>query len=255
MQIKEIRHPKSLKGLFIFLSLLCSSFLSKSQTTYLTKGDKQNILLERMEIKLGDDSILNFSKTKPFSRKNIINTVEKYYGPASFVFGVGEIPLTLDSIQLDRDTRASCFSRVDIYNMRSFFLNNNEWVKYEREFFKSKKAIWKSFYKTPANLYEVHIKDFDLIVNPVIQFVVSKEQNNNQHLFLNTRGLYVRGKIASKIGYYAYLTDNQERDPAYVQQWVDKRKAVPGQGYYKSFKTRGYDYCDASGYFTFNVTK
>jgi hypothetical protein len=100
------------------------------------------------------------------------------------------------------------------------------------------------------------VKDFDLIVNPVIQFMVSKEKNNDQRLFLNTRGLYVRGKIANKLGYYAYLTDNQERDPLYVQQWINDRKSVPGNGFYKTFKAAGgVDYFDAEGYFTFKAAK
>jgi len=41
----------------------------------------------------------------------------------------------------------------------------------------------------------------------------------------------------------------------YVRDWVNRRKAVPGQGFYKPFKTTGYDYFDARGYFTFNVTR
>jgi hypothetical protein len=40
-----------------------------------------------------------------------------------------------------------------------------------------------------------------------------------------------------------------------VQAWEDKFQSVPGAGYYKSFKGTGYDYFDARGYFTFNVTK
>src|SRR5690606_29713739 len=106
------------------------------------------------------------------------------------------------------------------------------------------------------NLYEVHVKDFDLVINPVFQYTLSKESDNNQDLFLNTRGLTIRGRIANKIGFSAYLTDNQERDPAYVQRWINDRDAVPGAGYYKSFKAAGgVDYFDARGYFTFNVTK
>jgi hypothetical protein len=65
----------------------------------------------------------------------------------------------------------------------------------------------------------------------------------------------VRGRIANKIGFYAYITDNQEKDPMYVRDWVNRRKAVPGQGFYKDFKGTGYDYFDARGYFTFNITK
>ena len=71
----------------------------------------------------------------------------------------------------------------------------------------------------------------------------------------NTRGVAVRGRINNKIGFYSYITDNQERDPSYVRQWVSDRRAVPGNGLYKAFKGTGYDYFDARGYITFNVAK
>ena len=224
----------------IFLSLLFFiPIVTISQTTYLPFGDKQYILLERLEIKAQKDSILNFSKIKPFSREQVINGVNSY---------VQRYGNTLSNTD-------AYLSKTDAYNLRSLYINNLEYLSVaDREMYKSKKPL-RRFYQTPANLYEVHVKDFDLIVNPVIQYVVSKENNNSQHLFLNTRGFNVRGKIANKIGFYAYLTDNQERDPMYVQQWVNERQALPGQGYYKSFKTTGYDYFDARGYFTFGVTK
>lgn len=151
----------------------------------------------------------------------------------------------------------SSLSKTDLYNREGIFRNNLEFLSPEdRLKYASKKPVAKSFYKTPANLYEVHVKNFDLIVNPVFQFTVSKEKSNDQRLFLNSRGLYVRGKIANKIGYYAYLADNQERDPLYVQQWISDRRAVPGEGFYKTFKAAGgVDYFDAEGYFTFKAAK
>ena len=121
--------------------------------------------------------------------------------------------------------------------------------------FQTKKPVLKNFYTSPANLYEVHVKDFDLVINPVIQVTVSKEKDNSESLFQNTRGLTLRGRIANKIGFATYLTDNQERLPFYVRDFVSARKAVPGAGFYKDFKTTGYDYFDARGYLTFNVTK
>lgn len=216
---------------FFFLAFLPTMLVA--QTTYLSQGDKQTMLLERLEIKAGRDSILNFSKTKPFSRKMLVSGIKSYLASSPVL------------------------SKVDEYNIKSVFLNNLEWVSpEERGQYQSKKPIWKNFYRTPANLYEVHVTDFDLFVNPVIQYVISKEKDNDQSLFLNTRGLTIRGRIASKIGFSAYLTDNQERDPVYVQQWIQGRLAVPGAGYYKDFKDPGgYDYFDARGHFTFNVTK
>ncbi len=237
MQFKENPQPvKRIAAHLFLLSFFLLPICVFSQTTYLSQGDKQNILLERFEIKGQKDSVLNFSKTKYFNRsKYVINGVR--------------------SFMKERDE--SSLSKADAYNLRRLYMNNIEWLTgEEREQYKSKKPIWKNFYTTPANLYEAHVKDFDLIINPVFQYTLSKESDNDQHLFLNTRGLTVRGRIANKIGFSAYVTDNQERDPLYVQQWVNDRDAVPGAGYYKSFKAAGgVDYFDARGYFTFNVTK
>ena len=210
------------------LSLFCSFLFS--QTTYLPQGAKENMLLERLEIKLGTDTILNFSKNKPFSRKQYISHLGR-----------------LDSV--------SRTSKVDAYNYRIAMLSNLEWATSERDSFLSRKPIGKSFYQTPANLYEVKTEDFFLAVNPVIQYVVAKESDNDQHLFLNTRGVALRGRIMDKIGFSAYVTDNQERDPLYVQAFEEERQAVPGAGFYKDFKTAGYDYFDARGHITFNVAK
>lgn len=214
----------------VFILLPFSAF---SQTTYFPQGDKASILIERLEIKRKNDSSLNFSKTRPYSRMAVLTNIN------SFTTGANAIKL----------------SKVDKYNLNSLLMNNIEFAGGDWNRFKSKKPIAKRFYQTPANLYEVHIKDFDLVINPVIQVIVSKEKNNDETLYLNTRGLNLRGKIANKIGFYAYITDNQEKDPMYVRDWVNRRKAVPGQGFYKDFKGTGYDYFDARGYFTFNITK
>ena len=241
-----MQFKKTLVRLFLFLSpgfvfrniIVLTAFLMPvvlfGQTTYLPLSDKQNILIERLEIKSIPDSAFYFTKTKPFSRKAIIEGLQRQ--DAAFKTGL---------------------SKVDQYNLRSLYMNNLEWLETaDREQYKSRKPILKNFYTSPANLYEVHVKDFDLIINPVIQFQLSKEKDSDQDLFMNTRGLTLRGKIANKIGFSAYLTDNQERDPSWVQRFINERKAVPGAGFYKPFKAAGgVDYFDARGYFTFNVTK
>lgn len=227
-----MQFKKTLVRLLVFLFPI----FAHSQATYLSQGDKQNILLERLEIKAMNDSVLNFSKTRPFNRnKYVVNGLRNYL----------------------QTHDASDLSKVDAYNLQRTWLNNLEFLtEEERVTYQSKKPILKNFYTTPANLFEVHAKDFDLVVNPVIQFVISKENNNDQDLFLNTRGLTLRGKIANKIGFHAFLTDNQERDPSWVQRMITDRHAVPGAGFYKDFKAAGgVDYFDARGYMTFNVTR
>jgi hypothetical protein len=230
---------KTLVRLLVFLFPIAAL----SQTTYLPQGDKQNIILERLEIKglikpIMDGKIFPVPYSlsdKPYSRKIITEYVQQI----DSAYGTGTV-----------------LSKVDQYNVTSLLRNNLEWVSGDLSRFQSRKPVAKNFYKTPANLYEVHVKDFDMIVNPVIQYVISKEKDNDQSLFLNTRGLTIRGRIANKIGFSAYLTDNQERDPSYVQRWITDRTAVPGNGFFKAFKDPGgVDYFDARGHFTFNVTK
>lgn len=230
MQFKQ-SHPKPLRGLlktsvFILFLLPLTVF---SQTTYLPQEARENILLERLEIKAQTDSILNFSKIKPFSRKQFIPVIQQYY----------------DNKRI---------SGVDVFNAREAFMKNPEWVDSSLHF-KSKKTFLKSFYRSPANFYEVYTKDFTFILNPVFQYYVGKESNNGENLFLNTRGVTFRGQLAHKIGFDAYITDNQERDPSYIQQLSLEHHFVPGAGFYKTFKGTGYDYFDARGSITFNATK
>jgi hypothetical protein len=129
-------------------------------------------------------------------------------------------------------------SKTDEYNLRSLYLNNIEYLPdSQRIAIKSKKRIG-PFYRTPANLYEVHVKDFDLVINPIIQFQYMKESDNDEGLFLNSRGVSVRGRIANKIGFAASILDNQERDPFHVQAWEDKFQSVPGQDIIRILKER-----------------
>ncbi len=233
MQFKQI-NPRPLKGCLCGL-LLVTIFSNAgfAQNTYLPQGAKENILIERLEILGQKDSILNFSKTKPFNRLHMVR-------------GVMGFKQNYPGLSL---------SKTDEYNLQRLYLNNIEYLTdSQRIAIKSKKRIG-PFYTTPANLYEVHIKDFDLVINPMIQFKYMKESDNDETLFLNSRGVAIRGRIANKIGFAASILDNQERDPLYVQAWEDKFQSVPGAGYYKNFKGTGFDYFDARGYFTFNVTK
>ena len=210
----------------IFLLLPFAAF---SQTTYLPKDARENILLERLEIKAQTDSVLNFSKIQPFSRKQFIPVIQNYY-------------------------LKNNLSDVDVFNAREALMKNPEWADSSLRF-KSKKTFLKSFYQSPANFYEVYTKDFTLIVNPVFQYYAGKESNYNERLFLNARGISLRGNIARKIGFDVYITDNQERDPLYVQQISLQHRFVPGEGFYKPFRKTGYDYFDGRGSITFNATK
>jgi len=222
------------KNLLRIVFLLLPYALS-AQSTYLPQGHKHQQLLERLDIKLQTHPDLNVFSLKPLGRR--------------YAVGIGEFA---DSVQ---KTNNNLLSTVDRANLHSLLMNNSEWVTGDRSSFYNKKGLWNTFYKSKANLFEVDEKDFFLAFNPVLQFSLSKEANNPEKLFQNTKGFTFRGLIAKRIGFSGYLTDNQERGPAYFHQRVDSFYAVPGAGFFKPFKTTAVDYFDGRGSIHFNATK
>ncbi|WP_336515336.1 hypothetical protein [Pollutibacter soli] len=220
---------KSIVRHLVFILPLYAS----SQSVYLQQGSKENILMERLEIKSGGDSILNFNFLKPFNRRWWVRALEN---------------INIDSTDIR-------LSKVDKYNIFRSKLNNLEWVTGDKEIYKSKKDLWNTFYKTPANLVEVDNPDFFLSVNPVLNLSVIGDSRSDEVGFVNSRGIVARMLIAKRIGLYTYLTENQERAPVFVQERINQFRAVPGAGFYKPFKTTGVDYFDGRGYITFNAAK
>jgi hypothetical protein len=235
---------KSLTKLFIFI---CPVFAT-AQSTYLNPGLKDIHFVERLEIKQQTNTDLNFSTLRPFNRKAIVRQAE-FLDSARLGYA--------DSTGVDKykEWTDLDLTPVDEYNLHSFLMNNTEWVTGPREDFMSRKPILKSFYKTKTNFLEVNNKDLFLALNPVLQFQQGFESGYNKSIFLNSRGVSVRGLIGKKVGFSAFITENQERGPQFYQQQVTKFKAVPGVGFYKPFKTNGYDYFDARGYITFAAVK
>jgi hypothetical protein len=228
----------TLSWLIFILPVFCFA-----QSSQLPQGAKESWLLDRMDIKLKNDSLIGFSATKPLSRKTVVESIEKYFG-------------TIDSLGNDKAIQSSLFTATDMYNMHDALMNNSEWVTGSTASFQSKKSFLNAFYKTKGDFYQVNQKDFFLAINPAIQQTQSAETGNSgQRVFLNSKGVTFRGLIAKKVGFDLYATDNQERPPLFVQQWEKKFNAVPGAGFYKPFKTTAYDYFDARGSVHFNVTK
>ncbi len=236
---------KCLVRLFVFIFPV----LSFSQTTYLMQGSKEYQFIDRLEIKQEQNTDLNFSTLKPYSRKAIVRQTE-YLDSARL--GYADSATGIDKYQMWTDLN---LTKVDEYNLNSLLMNNSEWVSGSKESFMSRKPVLKSFYQTKPNLLEVNAPDFFLAVNPVLQLQQGFQSGNNHSAFLNTRGITARGMIAGRVGFSTFLTDNQERGPQFFQSRVNMFNAVPGVGFYKSFKTTGVDYFDARGYITFNAAK
>lgn len=222
-----------------------ASIFAKAQSTYFQQQSKHIHFIDRMEIKTGHVSDLNFTSGKPYDRRYAVE----------FLGSKVDSLLSLKPLFYSTDT-ALTLSKTDRYDLHSLYLNNQEWVKGDRAVFNSKKKLFNKLYPTPAGMIEKYGDDFFVVVNPMISYRQMVELNNtNQNLFINQRGLNVRGGIGNKVGFAASVMDVQERGPLFFQNWVSRYNAVPGGNFYKRFKTTGVDYIDARGYFTFRAAK
>lgn len=223
-----------IKNVFNFLIFVFPFHIS-AQSTYIQQDAKDYHFIDRMEIKEQRNTDLNFSSLKPYNRKYVLQ----------------------EMAQLDSNGQLANLSKSDRYNLLSLYMNNNEWYNGNQTVFSSKYPVLKTFYKDQSNAYEVNVKDFFLAINPVLHFKMGKELDNDKNIYLNSRGITLRGRIANKIGFSSTIIDNQERGPLFFQQEVATLRAVPGVGFYKDFKedVNTQDYFDGRGYLTFNATK
>ena len=230
---------KTVARLVIILILPISGF---SQSTYLPQGSQYEHFLDRIGIKMQTNPDLNIFTCKPLSRKMAVDISE-------IADSLSNIP-NAGSYQLGKTDRAT---------LNSLLMNNSEWVDSNQSSFKSKHPVWNTFYKTQANFIEVNEKDFFLAINPVLQFQLSNKNGNDEQMYLNTKGLTFRGRIADHVGFSSYITDNQERGPDFFTQrvYASGYPAVPGVGYFKLFKSSStaFDYWDARGSIDFDFWK
>ncbi len=205
-----------------------------AQSDYIPLGHKQYQLIDRLDIKLRNDSVLGFTTMKMYERRSVTQRVA--YIDSLDKLGIAPIPL----------------STIDRHNIQRLLASNREWTS-NYNAYNSRKNLWGTFFKSHGNMFEVHTNDFHLAVNPVLGIQMGNANDGTGSTFVNTRGISVRGNIAGKLGFYTYLTDNQERQPLYVRQFVQKFTAVPGAAFYKSQENNTVDYFDARGGITFSA--
>ncbi|MFN4255617.1 MAG: capsule assembly Wzi family protein [Saprospiraceae bacterium] len=126
-----------------------------------------------------------------------------------------------------------------------------------------RRGLFGIFWRSPANFFEVNTPHFLLRANPMLNFAFQKSEQEDGILFANQRGLEVRGEVDNRLFFYTNFLETQTRFPEYVFRYIQKNKAVPGNGLYKNFKSqifdiekgRGFDYSNAVAYIGFQATR
>ncbi len=219
---------------------LLSTLFAQAQSDNIQLGSRQYDILDRLELKLRTDSVLNFSAIKPYNRATITQRLEYIQ-------------------QLSNDGKIA-LSKVDKYNLQLLLLDNFDQTTHLKDTTLTLKTFFSKKATTNPGYVGVKRDDFSIFLTPVFNIQLGKATTVKDPLFNNSRGFYARGQLSKNIGYYTYYTSNQERDPLYVQQYEQAHNALPGAGFYRlglSAGTRGdgYDYFDARGGINFKISK
>ena len=112
-----------------------------------------------------------------------------------------------------------------------------------------KSTVLKSFLTRPM----VSIRKQDLSINFNLLGVYYKGRGtvDTFDYFRNTRGFEIYGYLGKKLFYYTKFLENQAVFPGYLNQYINERVVVPGEGWWKPFGYLGRDYSYASGYLVF----
>ncbi len=100
-------------------------------------------------------------------------------------------------------------------------------------------------------------KKYRLSVDPILNIELGRDYNDTMKRILstNTRGFIASGSIGKDFYFESMLAENQSYFPNYVETQNNKSFVVPGQGRWKPYKVRGYDYAFSSGFFSYQVCK
>ena len=209
------------KTIFSYSLIVFVISMGQAQTTDLPLNSYPYDLLDEFAILSGET---DFSSFKPYSRK------------------------VIQKLNFSSD-----LTKVQQFNRNYLQIENREYLQ-DTLIGKTEKPIWKRFFTYESDFVSVRTPSFDLHVNPQLQFAVGRDNSLSQNLYINTRGLELRGTIDKKISFYTSLQENQMRLPGYVQSVQDTVGLIPYEGFWKQFDEDAYDFLRAEGYVDFGIS-
>ncbi len=104
------------------------------------------------------------------------------------------------------------------------------------------------------NLFYKSDSEYVLILNPIIDFRINRQ--NNTKAYHNTRGIFIYGKLASKIYFNTSFTESQAVFPENIQNYYDEFDVIPGYGRIKKLPSLGeFDFGAAYGNISLKASK
>lgn len=243
-----------MRFIFTFLLSFFAISVAFSQSTYVPLDADKYHLIDRYHIKYSDSLPDVHTNLKPYERDKVAKLAEIVLRQDSSFSYADQF--NLQYLLQDNWNYVQSSNRVIVLDTtQKYYLNSPTNNAAPEDIYKSKKPILKYFYRNRTDLFHVETEDFSLSVNPVIHFQAGKDTDSDGLRYVNTRGIQLEGSIDKKLGFYTFLADNQARFPQFVNDRIRRDTIVPHEGYWKRFKTDGYDFFTARGYITYGITK
>ena len=249
------------KYIFFIAAILYSSS-SWGQSPFILRGDPAYHTYDRAEILRWSDSTL-INSINNYDRKRTTEYFKEAWKDKSLT-----AKDQFDLLHVLSDNYEFLDEGSKIKNKISQIINifrsgedENAIPKRADKLYFNQKPLLKYFYKTPANFLQIEVPSFKAYINPVVQVDYYNQVNDDRSIFQNTRGVEIRGYIDEKVYFYTKLTDNQRNYFSYTEERIQKYGALPGEGFWKSYKSsvlenlQGYDFFHAQAYFGFNPIK
>ncbi len=193
----------------------------------------KNLLLALFILLLAANSVRSQSQVLPLGRYYSTTVLEAATAPGSFVHTPFKPYITGNLSGIDTAVITGFFPD-SVNKSRSWFIRK---LKTENFIFLKK-------------------KDITLRIDPLFHFETGTETMTTDYkLFVNTRGIIVRGDLGKKLSFESRFYENQGFYPEYLRSYIKRRFVVPGQGRIRIFKTYGFDFSSSSGFVSYSPWK
>lgn len=153
-----------------------------------------------------------------------------------------------DSFPVDKIS----LSDRDYFNLNYLISDNFEWST-------NAGSLNRNYFPLPvfrrkAAFYSATEKDFNLVVNPVLNYQMSTEKFNGRNVLLNNRGIEIRGNVGKNIGFYTQVSDEIFQPYSWVAQQYAQDNTLMYANFVKSYP--GYlNYFLSSAYVTASLNR
>jgi hypothetical protein len=117
----------------------------------------------------------------------------------------------------------------------------------------NKEASWFNRKAWHEHLVQVEDEKYAITIDPLVNFQLGLEQNEEAYRYMNTRGYLIEGRIGKNLSFYSTFLENQGRFSDYMSQYASRRRVIPGQSSpIRGFGEGAYDFGYVAGEVTYN---